>query len=166
MMQRHIAKQAELAESCGRRRGRTVGPRVVKATTINPQNQLPRAHGGSQKRNLQPGSLCGSVLGLLHTRYRCVAWWLTGCLTVGAGLPLTWGPVLGPLSSYWVVCPTLIEGEVTSLTATWYSMADWYPWAASPFLKTRRMSGWGIRRRGGMENCGQDVRNLIYKRIG
>lgn len=42
---------------------------------------------------------------------------------------------LEPFSSYWIAHPALIEGFVSSLTASYYAVFTWYPWEACFFLK-------------------------------
>lgn len=55
-----------------RGRERSEGARRSRAPQQNLQNQLTWAYRGSQRRNLQPGSLHGSALGPLHIYNSCV----------------------------------------------------------------------------------------------
>jgi hypothetical protein len=69
------------------RRGRSqiVGSRGLRTPgEEGPQNQLSRAHRGSQRLKWQTQTLYGSNLGPLHIPYGCVAW--CPCGTTNSGM--------------------------------------------------------------------------------
>lgn len=70
------------------------------------QNQLCRAHGGSQRLKQQLRSLHGSVLSPLHVCYGVGVW--EGLLTVGLGHLRLFCLFLGTISIYWVPHPSLM----------------------------------------------------------
>lgn len=112
---------------------------------------------GPQRLSLQWERLHETDQGSLHLRYCCVPWSSFGTPNSGSrGLSLTQSPVLGTLSSYWLLCPTSIGEEVSSLTAVWFTMTGWYTQDACCFLKRKedrigelgKSGGWGEGLRG------------------
>ena len=122
---------------------RAVRARRVRDTTGKPQNQLTWGHRSSQRINQQPESLHGTDLFPLFICYRYVTW--SSCKTPNSeSRACLWLCFLlwGPNTFTGLQHPALTEEEEPSLTATWYTMADWYPWDACLYLK--KTTGGGV----------------------
>lgn len=92
----------------------------MKVSSSNgPQNQLIRAHRGSQRLNLQSAACMGltSVLCIDVVFVRLGV--LVGLLEVGAGVSLVYTPTFGTLSSCCTASSCLDVREMPSLVVTW-----------------------------------------------
>lgn len=114
-----------LREFCWRGGGSISVVSGVKGTT--------RKSTGAQRLNQQLGSLHGTNLGSLHKCYSWITWYSCEIPNSESRSYLSLcclflGPILLTRFSH----PALIEEELPSLPATWYTMDGWYPWEALP----------------------------------
>lgn len=118
-----------------------------------------------QRPKWQSGSLHGSELGLLNTRYGCVG--RCSCTTPDSGTVSCLWTFLLLLFSRWVPHLSLVWEYVPCLIVTCEPGFDWYPRRNCFFSEMEKKWIWGKKRqgttgrRGGRGNYGQDI---IYER--
>lgn len=135
--------------NCGRRGGTIVEPSGVKDTTRNLTESTYLGSLGLKR-------LHGTDIDTLPIYYICAACLLVELLRLEAWTVSDYVAYFWTLYSYWLTHPSLIEQEMPSLAASWYTMACWD--LRDTELQLQRNSG------NELDRGGDRVRNLEQKR--